>query len=97
MSSFESAPGSRQRSADVIGGLLATASIVLSAIAAGFGLLLEVDARPARLAPVAVVLALVAGRMTVRYERLAFAAVVIAIVGWLVGMTVAVVTENPLW
>ena len=72
------------------------ASIVLSAIAAGFGLLLEVDAHPARTAPAAAVLALVASRMTIRYQRLAFAAIVISIVGWLVGMTVAVITENPL-
>jgi hypothetical protein len=42
------------------------------------------------------VLALIASRMTVRYQRLAFAAIVIAIVGWLVGMTLAVLTENPL-
>ena len=41
-------------------------------------------------------LALIASRMTIRYQRLAFAAVVIAIVAWLVGMTIAVITENPL-
>jgi predicted branched-subunit amino acid permease len=86
----------RQTAADVVGGLLAVASIVLSAIAAGLGLLLDVEARPLKVAPVAIVLALVAGRMTSRYERLALAAVVAAMAGWLVGMTLAVVTENPL-
>jgi hypothetical protein len=97
VSSFESSPEARLRPSDAVGGLLAMASIVLSAIACGFGLLLEVDARPSRVAPVAIVLALVASRMTSRYAGLAFAAVVIGIVGWLVGMTLAVVTENPLW
>jgi hypothetical protein len=96
VSSVESASSDRLRAADAVGGLLAVASIVLSAIAAGFGLLLEVDARPSRTAPAAAILALIASRMTVRYQRLAFAAVVIAIVAWLVGMTLAVITENPL-
>ena len=40
---------------DAIAGLMAAGSILLSFIAAGFGLILEVDPRPARLAPVAVV------------------------------------------
>jgi ABC-type Mn2+/Zn2+ transport system permease subunit len=97
VSSVESVPETRLRPRDAIGGLLAMASIVLSAIACGFGLLLEVDARPSRTAPAAVILALVASRMTTRFTRLAFAAVVIGIVAWFVGMTVAVVTENPLW
>jgi hypothetical protein len=97
VSSLESASATRVRPSDAVGGLLATASIVLSAISCGFGLLLEIEARPSRTAPAAVVLALAASRMTSRYERLAFAAVVIGIVAWLVGMTLAVITENPLW
>ena len=96
MSTVDSPIEPRQTAADVVGGLLAVASIVLSAIAAGLGLLLDVEARPLKVAPVAIVLALVAGRMTSRYERLALAAVVAAMAGWLVGMTLAVVTENPL-
>ena len=68
----------------------------LSFIAAGFGLILEVDPRPGRLAPVAVICALVAGRMSVRFQRLAFWAVIVAMIGWTLGMTLAVITENPI-
>ena len=57
---------------------------------------LQVETRPALLAPVALVLALVAGRMSVRYERLAFAAVITGMVGWVVGLTLAVITHHPL-
>lgn len=81
---------------DAIAGLMAAGSILLSFIAAGFGLILEVDPRPGVLAPVAVVVALVAGRMSVRFQRLAFFAVIAAIIGWTLGMTLAVITENPI-
>ena len=81
---------------DAIAGLMAAGSILLSFIAAGFGLILEVEPRPGRLAPVAVVVALVAGRMSVRFQRLAFFAVIVAIIGWTLGMTLAVITENPI-
>jgi hypothetical protein len=82
--------------ADAVAGLMATGSIVLSFIAAGVGLIVQVDARPAVLAPAAAVVALVAARMGTYYRRLAFAAVLIAVLGWVVGMSVAVVTENPI-
>ena len=81
---------------DGIAGLMATGSIVLSFIAAGAGLIVEVDSRPGVLAPAAAVAALVAARMSLYYRRLAFAAVMIAVVAWIVGMTVAVITENPI-
>jgi predicted nucleic acid-binding protein len=90
-------PASRHTSVDTIAGLLAMASIVLSALGAGLGILLEVEAHPARTIPVAVVLAIVAGRMSSRHERLTRAAVWIAAVAWVVGMTLAVLTENALW
>ena len=96
MSSVPESSHDRQSVADIIAGLLATGSIFLSCIAMGFGLILQVEARPARLSPVAIVAALVASRMSVRYQRLSFAAVVVGIVGWVVGMTVAVVTHHPL-
>jgi hypothetical protein len=96
VSALESPSTEGYTAADVVAGLLAVASIVLSAIAAGLGLLLEVESRPARLVPVAIVLALVASRMTSRYERLALAAVFVAMGAWIVGMTLAAVTENPL-
>jgi hypothetical protein len=82
--------------ADVVGGFLAVASIVLSAIAMGFGLILELDARPARTAFVAIVLALVSARLSGRYQSLALKAVLFAMVAWVIGMTLAVLTENPL-
>ena len=86
----------RHSSADVVGGLLAVASIVLSAIAMGFGLVLELEARPARTAFLAIVLALVSARMSARFQSLAFKALLFAMVAWVVGMTLAVLTENPL-
>jgi hypothetical protein len=95
-------PGSQNASqdrftvTDAIAGLMAASSLLLSLIAAGFGLLIEVEPRPGRLAPVAVVVALVAGRMSARFQRLAFYAVLFAAVAWTLGMTLAVITENPI-
>jgi hypothetical protein len=86
----------RSSAADTIGGLLAVASFVLSGIAMGFGLLLQLDAHPARLAPVAILLALVAARMSPRFQSLALKAALFAAVAWVIGMTVAVVTDGPL-
>jgi hypothetical protein len=80
---------SRWTHADAVGGLLATISIAASA----FGLIW----RPVRIIPFAVVLALVAARMSARNERLAFAAMIVAVACWTIGMTIAVVTENPLF
>ena len=86
----------RQTVADVLAGLMAAGSILLSLIASGFGLILQVESRPARLAPVAIVVALVAGRMSARHQRLALAAAVAGMIGWVVGLTLAVVTHHPL-
>ena len=96
---MSSVPGSdeqRYTITDVIAGLLAAGSLLLSFIAIGFGLILQVEPRPARLVPVALVLALVAGRMSVRYHRLAFAAVIVGMVSWVVGLTLAVITHHAL-
>ena len=95
---MSSVPGSADRFSvtDAIAGLMAAGSILLSFIAAGFGIILEVEPRPGRLAPVAVVVALVAGRMSVRFQRLALAAVIAAMIGWTLGMTLAVITEHPI-
>ena len=95
MSSVPGSSEARLTVTDVLAGLLAAGSLLLSFIAIGFGLILQVEPRPARLAPVALVLALVAGRMSVRYERLAFAALVTGMVGWVVGLTLAVITHHP--
>lgn len=96
MSAVDETPAERSTARDTIAGLLAVASIVLSGIAMGFGLLLQLDSRPARLAPVAIVLALVAARMSERFQSLALKAVLFAAFAWVVGMTVAIVTDGPL-
>jgi hypothetical protein len=79
----------RASQADVVGGLLAAASIFVGAVG--------VVQTPVRIIPVAVVLALVSVRMTDRYRTLSAWAVGLNIVWWLLGMTVAIITENPLY
>ena len=96
MSTVDEPRPDRASAADTVAGLLAVASIVLSGIAMGLGLLLQLDARPARLAPVAILLALIAARMSARYQSLALKACLFAAFAWVVGMTVAVVTDGPL-
>jgi len=95
MSSMDSGVD-RFSAVDVVAGILAVASLVLSAIAMGLGLLLEVEASPARLIPVAVIAALVAARMSPRFQGLALRAALFAMAAWVVGMTLAVITENSL-
>ena len=96
MSAVQETPRERSSAGDIIAGLLAVASIVLSAIAMGFGLLLQVDAHPARLAPVAIIIALVAARMSARYQSLALKAALFGGLAWVVGVTVAIITDGPL-
>ena len=74
---------------DAVAGILAALSIFASALGLVY--------RPARLLPFAVLLALVAGRMSARNDRLVLLAVVAAVVCWTVGMTIAIVTENPIY
>ena len=89
MSSYQGADPHRWSTADTIAGFLATLSMFASAI----GLVW----RPVRIIPVAIVLALIAARMSARNERIAFAAVIAGVVCWTAGMTIAVLTENPLY
>jgi hypothetical protein len=96
MSALPSSNQGRQSTADVLAGLLSAGSLLLSFVAIGFGLILQVEPRPARLAPVAIVIALVAARMSVRYQRLAFAAAVAGMIAWVVGLSLAVITHHPL-
>ena len=58
---------------------------------------LAVVYRPVRLAPFAILLALVAAGIGGRYARLAAFAVGVATLGWVIGMTVAVLTSRPLY
>ena len=96
MSAVDGTPRERSVAVDVVAGLLAAASIVLSAIAMGVGLLLQLDAHPARLAPVAIVIALIAARMSERYQSLALKAALFGALAWVVGMTIVVATDGPL-
>ena len=90
MSTVDSRPSDRPSDIrEMVAGFLATAAIFLSAIGVAY--------RPARLIPVAVVVVLVAARMTERYTRLVGWAVAITVVCWIVGMTIAVITEHPLY
>lgn len=75
--------------ADTIGGLLAALSIFVGALA--------LADKPVRLAVASVILALVATRMTTRWDRLVQVALGLTLVWFIGGMTVAVLTENPLF
>jgi tetrahydromethanopterin S-methyltransferase subunit F len=79
----------RQGSTDAIAGFLAAIALVAG--------LFSIVYRPARIGPAALVIALVAVAMGGRNERLATWAVAAVTVGWVIGMIVAVLTENPLY
>jgi arginine exporter protein ArgO len=86
----ESVPqGDRQTAGDTVAGLLAAAALFLSFVALAY--------RPMRLIPAAVVLGLTAAAMSDRHKRLTAIAVAATAVCWLVGVTIAVVTKNPLY
>ena len=78
------------RPAETVAGFLAAASIAVSVIAMVY--------RPVRLAPVALIVAFIAVALSDRhFSRLAAFAVAVGALGWLIGMTVAVLTEEPLY
>jgi hypothetical protein len=77
------------RRADTIAGFLCAFSLAIAGIA--------VARTPGLLAPVAIVVALVAARMSDAHRRLAGWAVALGAVAFVVGMVVAIVTENPLY
>ena len=82
-------PSARWTAADTVAGLLATVSIFTSVLGLAY--------RPVRLIPVAILLAFIAARMSGRHPRLAGLAIAVAVICWTLGMTIAVVTENPLY
>lgn len=88
MSSFDASPA-RWTVADTVAGFLATISILASGLALAY--------RPVRILPFAILLALIASRMSARNERLAGWAVAAAVICWTAGMAIAVVTESPLY
>jgi hypothetical protein len=82
-------PISEERPADAIAGFLAALSVLGSAIGLAY--------RPARLIPFALLLAVIAAGMGGRHARLVSGAVVIGAVCFVVGMAVAVITNNPVF
>jgi hypothetical protein len=82
-------PITQDRPADAIAGLLAALSIVGSAIGLAY--------RPARLVPFAVLLAVIAVGIGGRNARLATTAIAVGAVCFVIGMAVAVITNNPIF
>jgi hypothetical protein len=78
-----------ERPADAIAGLLASLSLFASLIGLAY--------RPARLIPFALLLAVIAAGMGGRHSRLAAAAIVTGATCFVVGMAVAVITNNPVF
>ena len=79
----------RDRPADGVAGLLAAAAIFVSLMGLAY--------RPARLVPVAILLALVAVGIGGRNARLAQLAVAVGAASFAVGMALAVLTGHPLY
>ena len=79
----------RDSAVEAVAGLMASAALFTSVIALVY--------RPMRIAPAAVLIALVAAVMGGRHARLAGAAVAIGTICWTVGMAIAVLWEKPLF
>lgn len=77
------------RRADTIAGFLCAFALALSLVA--------IARTPALLAPVAILVALVAARMTEAHQRLAAWTLAAATFAFLVGMVVAISTDNPIF
>lgn len=86
---MSAAPAERSGAAQAIAGLLAAAAIFVSLMGLAY--------RPARLVPVAILLALVSAAIGGRNARLAAFAVFLGAACFSVGMTLAVVTGHPLF
>lgn len=83
------APPQERPAVDAVAGLLAAMAI--------FAGLVAIVYHPARVAPAAIFLSLVAVGMSRRWTRLAAFGLASGAVGWLAGMTFAVVTNHPIW
>jgi hypothetical protein len=79
----------RDRPAEVVAGFLAAAALFAGALAMVY--------KPVRLAPAAIIVALIAAAIGGRHERLAMLATAVATIGWIVGMIACVITERPLF
>jgi hypothetical protein len=79
----------RDRPVETVAGLMSAFAIAIGLIAIAY--------KPARLAPAAFIVALVAVGIGGRHQRLAAIAVAAAAIGWLLGMTIAVATERSIF
>jgi hypothetical protein len=84
-----SAEDTRTAPSELVSGFLAVVSLAAS------GLALAWD--PLRLSPFAVLLALIATAMAPRNARLPLIAVVVSALAFVVGVTLAVTTNNPIY
>lgn len=82
-------PADQHPSVDAVAGLLAAAAIVIAVVALAY--------RPARIAPAAVVISLIAAAMSTRWRTLASIAVIVSGLAWFIGMTIAVLTDSPIF
>lgn len=78
-----------RRRADMVAGFLCAFSFTLSGIA--------IARTPGLLAPAAILVALVAARMTEAHRTLAAVAVALGVLAFFFGMVVAIVTENAIY
>jgi len=83
------APAPARAGVEAVAGLLAAVAMFVGLIAIFY--------RPARLAPAAILLALIATGMSRRWSTLGSIALGVAGLGWLIGMAIAVVTNHALW
>lgn len=79
----------RTRPAEIVSGYLSALAIFVGLVSLAW--------HPLRLDAPAMVLALLAAAMAGKGRRLTFAAVAITALCFFLGMTIAVVTERPLW
>jgi hypothetical protein len=84
-----SVPGTREGPAEAVAGLLASLAIFVGLIGLAY--------RPVRLIPFAIAIAFVATAMGGRHARLAALAIVVCGLCFVVGMALAVITQNPLY
>lgn len=82
-------PHARSSTAESVAGLLASLSIFASCIALAY--------RPGRVIPFALLLGLLAASIGGRHSRLAGWAIAVGGVCFVVGMALAVLTDNPLY
>lgn len=82
-------PVPRDSAVEAVAGLMAAASLFVSSIAVVY--------RPIRVAPFAIIVALIASGMGGRHARLAAIAVAVGGICFYAGMVVAVITSHPIY